>query len=79
MIAGLLEAAGVDLRPRLLDAFTDDEGNVHEASINALAALDVIEGKTATTYAPSAGHVRPAGVAPGSGLRDGDGRSAAGR
>jgi S-layer homology domain len=54
VIARLLEAAGVDLPASPPDAFTDDDGNVHEANINALAALGVIEGRTATTYAPSA-------------------------
>jgi len=35
------------------DAFTDDENSVHEANINRLAAADIVNGKTATTYGPN--------------------------
>jgi hypothetical protein len=35
------------------DAFTDDNGNVHEANINAAAEAGLTLGRTATTYAPA--------------------------
>ena len=35
------------------DFFTDDEGSVHEADINSLAAAGVTSGCTATAYCPS--------------------------
>lgn len=54
IVARLLEAAGVSLPADAPDAFTDDEGSVHEGNINALAALDVISGRTATIFAPGA-------------------------
>ena len=34
------------------DAFVDDNGNVHEANINKLAAAGVVSGKTAESFAP---------------------------
>jgi hypothetical protein len=54
IVARLLEAAGVELPASPPDAFTDDDGNTHEDNINALADLEVILGKTATTFAPGA-------------------------
>ena len=54
VIARLLVAAGVELPTSPPDAFTDDDGNTHEDNINALAELEVILGKTATTFEPSA-------------------------
>lgn len=35
------------------DAFTDDDGSVHEPSIDALAALGIVEGQGDGLYAPS--------------------------
>jgi len=52
IVARLVEAAGVDLPASPPDAFTDDDGNVHEDAINALAALGVIEGRSDTLFAP---------------------------
>jgi hypothetical protein len=52
IVARLLEAAGVDLPASPPDAFDDDDGNTHEANINALADLEVLLGKTATSFAP---------------------------
>jgi glucose/arabinose dehydrogenase len=54
IVARLIDAAGVDLPAGAPDAFSDDDGNVHEANINALAALDVLEGKTADAFQPAA-------------------------
>src|SRR5690606_27725672 len=34
------------------DAFPDDDGSVHEANINRLAAIGVVEGKTDGNYYP---------------------------
>ncbi len=44
MIARSLIAMGFDVNGDV-DAFTDDDGSVHEADINALAAIDVILGR----------------------------------
>jgi type VII secretion-associated serine protease mycosin len=41
------------LQPTTADFFTDDEGSIHEADINALAAAGVTSGCTATSYCPS--------------------------
>jgi len=43
--------AGASL-PRGADAFTDDDGDVHEDSINRVAAAGVATGVSATTFAP---------------------------
>jgi hypothetical protein len=48
-----LRVAGVAMPANPRNAFTDDEGNVHELAINQLAALGVINGRTATTYSPA--------------------------
>ena len=48
----LVLAAGAELPDDATDRFTDDDGSEHEAAINALAAVDVVRGKTTTTYAP---------------------------
>lgn len=52
-VGRMLAASGVQF-PSAPDAFVDDEGSVHETAINELAALGVVRGRTATTYAPSA-------------------------
>jgi CHRD domain/S-layer homology domain len=44
------------------DAFTDDEGSVHEDWINALAAVGIVGGVTPTLYHP-AGHLTRAAAA----------------
>lgn len=44
ILLGVLEAAGVDVPADPPDAFDDDEGNVHEGSLNALAALGILQG-----------------------------------
>ncbi|MEX1272138.1 MAG: S-layer homology domain-containing protein, partial [Acidimicrobiia bacterium] len=36
------------------DAFTDDDGSVHEADINVLAAMDVIVGRSEGIFDPKA-------------------------
>lgn len=41
------------LPPSPPDSFTDDEGNIHESNIDQLAAADIVQGKTATTFAPA--------------------------
>jgi subtilisin family serine protease len=53
LLAGLVERAG-RLPASAPDAFTDDNGSVHEPNINRLAALGVLRGTGATTYSPSA-------------------------
>jgi hypothetical protein len=51
-LARTLEAAGVALPASPPDAFTDDDGTLHEHRINQLAQLGVVRGRTATTFAP---------------------------
>ncbi len=51
LLVGALHAAGIDLTVDG-DHFTDDDGSVHEASINGAAAAGLIEGRTRDTYAP---------------------------
>lgn len=52
VLAGLLELSGHDLPPTPPDAFSDDDGDVHEAHINQLAALGVISGTPDGRYLP---------------------------
>ncbi|HEX7224781.1 MAG TPA: S8 family serine peptidase [Candidatus Limnocylindria bacterium] len=47
-----------DLPATATDYFTDDEGNTHEANINALRESGITTGCTATTYCPSASVTR---------------------
>ncbi len=54
MIARALTAAGVVLPTDAPDAFDDDDGSVHEADINALAAVGVVTGRTEDTFDPQA-------------------------
>ena len=42
----------LDLPPSSVDAFTDDEGNTHEADINALAAAGITSGCAVDRYCP---------------------------
>ncbi|MEX1176939.1 MAG: S-layer homology domain-containing protein [Nitriliruptor sp.] len=51
-IQRVLATAGVELPASPSDAFDDDDGNTHEEAINQLVELGVVQGKTATTYAP---------------------------
>ena len=44
-LARLVAEGGVDLPADAPDAFPDDEGNTHEANIDALAALGIVEGR----------------------------------
>ncbi len=48
----LVVAAGGDLPDDPIDRFEDDQRTEHEAAINALAAIDVVRGKTTTRFAP---------------------------
>lgn len=52
-VARLVEASGHAL-PEGDDAFTDDDGSVHEAAIDALAAAGIARGVGAGRYEPSA-------------------------
>jgi hypothetical protein len=54
MIARALTSAGVDLPAAAPDAFPDDNGSVHEADINALAAAGIVKGRLDGTFDPSA-------------------------
>jgi hypothetical protein len=54
MVARALAAAGVELPASPPDAFADDEGSVHEPSIDALAEMGVVEGYPDGTYRGSA-------------------------
>jgi hypothetical protein len=47
-----MEVAGIDVPEDAPNAFSDDEGNVHEANINSAAAAGWVRGRTATEYAP---------------------------
>jgi hypothetical protein len=53
-VARLLEQSGRPLPETPPDAFTDDDGSVHERAIDQLAAIGVVKGRGGTTYAPSA-------------------------
>src|SRR5690606_23388571 len=52
MLARALATAGVELPDDPDDAFPGDAG-VHEDNINALAALDIVQGYVDGTYGPS--------------------------
>jgi parallel beta-helix repeat protein len=54
----LLDAVGFALPANPPDAFDDDEGNIHELSINQLAALGLVNGTGPRTYSPAAGVTR---------------------
>lgn len=51
-IAGLLEAAGIDLPSDAADAFGDDDGSTHEPAIDQLASLGIVSGVSAERFAP---------------------------
>ncbi|MGH9275316.1 MAG: S-layer homology domain-containing protein, partial [Acidimicrobiales bacterium] len=52
MLARLIEQAGGRLPQNAADAFADDDGNLHEDAINALAALEVVRGTTEGRFEP---------------------------
>ncbi|CAA9279099.1 MAG: hypothetical protein AVDCRST_MAG57-3616 [uncultured Blastococcus sp.] len=52
LLAGLITKSGGTLPSDAPDAFTDDDGSVHEGSINALAALGVVNGVGGGRFAP---------------------------
>ena len=51
-LARLIEESGGTLPTAPVDAFDDDDGSVHEARINQLAAADIVSGTGRGTYAP---------------------------
>jgi hypothetical protein len=51
-IARMLRSGGVDLPASPPDAFRDDNGSTHELAINQLAALGIVQGRSAGVYAP---------------------------
>lgn len=51
--ANLIRASGGDLPNDAPTSFTDTSGSVHANNIDALAAIGVVAGTTATTYSPS--------------------------
>jgi hypothetical protein len=53
MLDRVVQRAGIEL-PAGRDAFTDDNGSVHEASINRLAAAGLVSGTSASTFRPDA-------------------------
>lgn len=61
-VARLMEESGGELPTQPPDAFADDDGSAHEASINQVAALGVVAGKSAGTFDPG-GHVTRAQMA----------------
>jgi SpoIID/LytB domain protein len=54
LLARLLEQAGGRLPRDAPNAFEDDDDNVHEEAINALAALGVVRGTTGDLFQPGA-------------------------
>ena len=51
-VARALEASGLVLPTGAPDAFADDDASVHEPRIDQLAALKVVQGRGAGTFAP---------------------------
>jgi hypothetical protein len=54
LLAGLITKAGGTLPTGAPDAFSDDDGSVHEPSINALAAAGVVDGVGGGRFDPLA-------------------------
>jgi hypothetical protein len=52
-LARTVSAAGMSLPAEPADAFDDDDGSVHELSINQMAALKVLQGKGERVYSPN--------------------------
>lgn len=61
-VARLVEVSGGELPPGP-DAFTDDDGSVHEEAINSLAALGVVRGTGGGLYEPQGFVERAQGAA----------------
>ena len=57
-MAHLAVEGGLELPADPRNAFTDDDGSIHEDNINALAAMGLVEGKGGRRYAPKAGVTR---------------------
>jgi subtilisin family serine protease len=53
-LARLVDASEVRLQEAPPDAFTDDDGSIHEHRIDQLAAAGIIRGRTPGIYAPGA-------------------------
>ena len=51
-LASVLTRAGMTLPAAPADAFSDDDGTVHETAINQLAQLGLVQGTSSTTYGP---------------------------
>jgi hypothetical protein len=51
-IANLIDRSGGELPTDVPDAFSDDDGDFHEPSINRLAAAGIVEGRSEGQYAP---------------------------
>lgn len=49
----VLDEAGIDLPESVEDAFTDDDGSTHEASLDLLAALGIMNGAGDGTVSPN--------------------------
>ncbi len=49
----MLRRTGVQMQSNPADAFPDDDGSVHEAAINTMAAMGVIGGQRDGTFVPS--------------------------
>lgn len=54
LLARALQNTGAQLPADPPDAFSDDDGSVHQRSINQLAALGIVRGTSADRYAPGA-------------------------
>jgi hypothetical protein len=52
-VARLVEQSGGSFPADAPDAFTDDQGSVHEASINKLAAAGIVQGRGGGLYEPN--------------------------
>lgn len=52
IIVNALEHAGYTLPDNAPDAFTDDDGSVHEDNIDKLAATGIVNGTSDTNYSP---------------------------
>lgn len=57
-LARLLDRAGTELPDPTDQGFTDIDGNRHADAINQLAQLGIVNGTSATTYAPAASMTR---------------------
>ena len=53
LVKGVIEVVGAPVPTTTHDYFPDDQGNVHESSINRLAALGVVTGRSGGRYEPA--------------------------